>query len=412
MELLVVMAIIAILASLAFVVLGASGNAAREASTKSMIRILSGALRERVDAFHEITASASQIDPDLPQRGSKTRVFREKVDTFRRWYLYAHPPLPPMYAPQPQPSAEVSEVFVRKAMYKALFPQRRADLFGYDGVAQEINGIPDDSPILIRMYSASPPLPSNRIDGSWVWRNFGAATQITSSTDYQTITDNPATESSEMLYLILTEGDVFGMPPADISGIDSRMIGDTDGDGNLEFLDGWGRPLQFYNWPTRLIKDDGSMFTGVVTSVEGNQYKTSSLLVTNLPRAGATGPVSSTVARNRADRDPEDPTRRLSLPSSSLIVGSGTFDLRTKPDPAGDVVVAQKFNSDWYHDLNTVTMPLIVSAGQDGILGLHLPTESGTSGTNHTDRLARVIHTDEACQALGDNITNQQRGPQ
>ena len=109
-ELLVVMAIIAILASLAFVALGASGNAAREATTKSMIRVLSGALRERVDAFHEITASVSMVDPDLPARAN-TRVFRENVATFRRWYLNAHPPLPPMFAPQPQPSAEVAEVF-------------------------------------------------------------------------------------------------------------------------------------------------------------------------------------------------------------------------------------------------------------------------------------------------------------
>lgn len=387
-ELLVVMAIIAILTSLAFVVLGASGNAAREASTKSTIRILSGILRERVDAFHEITASVSQIDPDLPQGGSKTRAFRGQVKTFERWYFNAVNPDFPR-------SKETFEVFVRKTMFKSLFPQREEDLFGYNGVLN--NGGLDDSPLMARMYQGGALVPT-----SWKARNGSG---------------NAIADSSELLYLFLTEGDVLGLPPADIAGIDNNMIGDTDGDGNLEFLDGWGRPLQFYNWPSRLIKDDGVNFTGIVT-VSPNQYPTASLLVANLPKAGATGPASAIVARNRADRDLEDPTRLLSVtlpaPISGPppIVGTGTFSLRTQQAPSGTVITAQKFNSDWYHDLNTATMPLIVSAGQDGILGLHLPTENGGSGTNHTDRLARVIHTDEACQALSDNITNQQRGPQ
>ena len=198
------------------------------------------------------------------------------------------------------------------------------------------------------------------------------------------------------------------------------MIGDTDGDGNLEFLDGWGRPIQFYNWPSRLIKDDGVNFTGVVTSVEGNQYTTASLLVTNLPKAGAVGPVSVTVARNRADRDPEDPLRLLATipPIVAPINQSGTFTLVTDA-PASATITAHKFNPTNYHDINTVTMPLIVSAGQDGTLGLYLPTATTENGGAPvgpaflaTDHLARVIRTDEACQALSDNITNQQRGPQ
>ncbi|MFO1008391.1 MAG: type II secretion system protein [Planctomycetaceae bacterium] len=388
-EILSVMAIMMILASLAFVVVGKSGDYARESSTKAAIRILSGALRERVDAFHEMTVS--QADPDALQTGSNTRVFQEQRSKFSRWYSRAGNS--GFYK-----SDETFDVFVRKAMYKSLFPQREEDLYGYNGVLD--NGGVDDSPVLARMYSG----------GSLIPKSWKAKEDAARAADPSNLIDDDQAESSELLYLCLTNGDVYGLPPVDVGSVDDRLIGDTDGDGNLEFLDSWGRPLQFYNWPTRLIKDDGVSFTGVVT-VGANQYTTTSLLVTNLPRAGVTGPVSATVARNRADRDPEDPTRLLSRTSPQpLIVGAGTFPLLTDA-PSSIAISARKFSPDWYHDLNTVTMPLIVSAGQDGILGLHLPTENGTSGTSHTDRLARVIHTDEACQGLSDNITNQQRGP-
>ncbi len=392
-EMLVVLAIIALLSSISFVVLGKTGEAAREAATKTSIKILSGALRERVDGFHELTASASQIDPELPPR-TNNRVFRDQVTTFRRWYYNDHLPLTmPPFTPQPQPSEPASEAFVRKAMFKSLFPQREEDLWGYNGISN--NGQLDDSPMLARMY------PSGTLDpDSWKGRN----------------TATPEADSSELLYLVLTEGDVFGLPPSEIGGIDQNLIGDTDGDSNLEFLDGWGKPLQFYNWPTRLIKDNGVAYTGTVT-VSGTSYPTASLLISNLPTAGgvASGVVAtSTSGRNRIDRDPEDPTRRLS--SEPLITGAGTFTMRTLPG-AGTLITAYGFQPAWYHDLNTATTPLVVSAGPDGTLGLYLPTANTFNGTTGSpndgiDRLARVIATAEACQALGDNLTNQQRGPQ
>ena len=376
MELLVVMAIIAILSSLSFVVLGRTGEAAREASTRTALRILSGALRERVDAFHEITASATQVDPDMPIL-KNTRLFRDTVEAFNRWFALYNPPHPL----QPHPLA--AEAYVRKTMFKSLFPQRIEDLFGYNGTSD--NGGGDDSPMLARMYQSGAVRPT-----SWLGRNITSA----------------GADSSELLYLTLTEGDVYGLPPSEIDGIDKKLIGDTDNDGNLEFLDGWGRPLQFYNWPTRLIKDDGATFTGTVT-VSGNAYPTASLLISNLPQVQSAGAVSSTKNRSRIDRDPEDPLQSLYPGRSGYFVlysasVTSTFNLQS---PSG-VIAAQRFHTNAYHDPNTATMPLVVSAGPDGDLGLYLPTVSGAN------RLARVIATVDDCQALGDNLTNQQRGPQ
>ncbi len=403
-ELLVVMAIIATLASLSFVVLGRTGEAAREAATKTSMRIISGALRERVDAFHEITASPTQADPDMPIL-KNSRVFRDTVADFNRRFAAANPGVA-----LPYPLA--AEAYVRKTMFKSLFPQRLEDLYGYNGTSN--NGGGDDSPMLARMRDTA--LSQWRPE-SWMGREQAA----TSS--------RPEATSAELLYVILTEGDVYGIPPSEIDGIDKNQIGDTDADGNLEFLDGWGHSLQFYNWPTRLIKDDGATFTGTVV-VSGNTYSTASLLISNLPEVPTPGAVSATRNRNRMDRDPDDPARWLVrapiiLDEDVLVVngildpgedtnGNGRLDRPAgfwlyTTGPAtfslGGGINARSFHTDYYHDPNTATMPLVVSAGPDGDLGLYLPTVAGAN------RLARVIATDDACQALGDNVTNQQRGP-
>lgn len=57
------------------------------------------------------------------------------------------------------------------------------------------------------------------------------------------------TARSEMLYALLVEGQgplgsIFN--PDDFS---DREVRDTDGDGLMEFVDAWGKPLQFYRWP-------------------------------------------------------------------------------------------------------------------------------------------------------------------
>ncbi len=52
-EMLIVISIIAILASLSFVMLGRSGEAAREASTKAALKILNASIRERLEAYQD-----------------------------------------------------------------------------------------------------------------------------------------------------------------------------------------------------------------------------------------------------------------------------------------------------------------------------------------------------------------------
>lgn len=380
-EMLIVISIIAILASLSFVMLGRSGEAAREASTKAALKILNASIRERLEAYQDLTASMAFQDPDTPSK-LKNRQFRAEFERFK--YLFRR------VVPNPPQNFELmAEVYVRKTMFKSLFPQRVEDLYGYNGVLDGYPNVVDDSPLLARMFNVS----GSPVAGSWIQQNI----------------DDESTESSELLYLVLTSGDVFGLPTSDLDGIDQSLIGDTDRDGNLEFLDAWGKPLQFYNWPTRLIKDDGFNYTGTVV-VGSTPYPTTSLLISNLPPAGSnSGALTQQQNRNRIDRDPDDVLRWM---GSAANVLRGNFNLRG----SGAAYPAVPLGPAGFHDPNTYSSPLIVSAGPDGALGLYLPTATpdlmtippAQAAVNH---LARVIATQEGCEALADNLTNLQRGP-
>jgi prepilin-type N-terminal cleavage/methylation domain-containing protein len=62
------------------------------------------------------------------------------------------------------------------------------------------------------------------------------------------------TDSAECLYLILTKGALFDTEPPSASDLKAIETADTDNDGIPEIVDAWGQPLRFYRWPTRLVR--------------------------------------------------------------------------------------------------------------------------------------------------------------
>ncbi len=64
----------------------------------------------------------------------------------------------------------------------------------------------------------------------------------------------PVTDSAECLYLILTQGALFDTEPPSATDLKAIEIADTDGDGIPEIVDAWGQPLRYYRWPTRLVR--------------------------------------------------------------------------------------------------------------------------------------------------------------
>lgn len=71
-----------------------------------------------------------------------------------------------------------------------------------------------------------------------------------------------ANQGAECLYLIMSTTYVAGTPAID--SIPAANIDDTDGDGLMEILDGWGRPLGFIRWPIGFADPEASQNTNVV----------------------------------------------------------------------------------------------------------------------------------------------------
>lgn len=210
-------------------------------------------------------------------------------------------------------------------------------------------------------------------------RNLGTSTAVPNAAD--------PTESAELLYFFLTSSSA-SLPGYSAAGTDSfstSEVADTDGDGLLEFVDAWRQPIRFYRWPTRLIRPTG--LGGALDRVTAN------LLINGLPAV----PPGGTSDPLNADSD--DP---LGLTSTYSYTDSGG--------------VVHTFEND-YHTVNTYHTPLIVSAGEDGLLGLFEPSNvlvgaspgyvNGVNATSST--LGYLALPDGTPEALNDNISNLNR---
>jgi prepilin-type N-terminal cleavage/methylation domain-containing protein len=189
---------------------------------------------------------------------------------------------------------------------------------------------------------------------------------------------NPATESGEVLYLMFTR---LGFPGFNDDASDVFQpveVVDTDGNGFPEIVDSWGRPLRFYRWPTLTFAIAAQ---GSAVSYNAN----AKAAVISLVSGYATGSTLQGV------RDLDDP-RGVLLPLN-WGVNANTF-------------------RNVFHEAGGFSMPMVVSAGLDGALGLREPGD--TSGT--TDKSGRFGFTEadatdgmlgpEKFEDLLDNVTN------
>jgi hypothetical protein len=142
----------------------------------------------------------------------------------------------------------------------------------------------------------------------------------------------------------------------------------------LEFIDGWGNPLRFYRWPTRLVRPNGP--GGTIISPP--PATAASTLITVLPSI------------NDQRTDPDDPQGTISI----AISGGAYQSLGTSP---------AQFEQN-FHTPDTWHTPLIVSAGDDGELGLYEPYDTTNFGY-----LANPISGQ--MDFLYDNISNLNQQP-
>lgn len=372
-ELLVVLGIIAFLASVLGVTINGFLTSAKEAQTLATLRKIDGLISERQQALTQFFDS---------------REFRKRVDVFHESLKDGDPTNG--YPPLVEIARDFSVIIGKKELLRESLPQRFAEMIdvqdGTGAIVAGGDGIPDqiqrDEAYGVVRWGVDP---ADSVLKPWEDTNGDGVANAGDSFH------SPETESAELLYLALTKFEQYGIPPASVDDFSTAEIADTDGDGLPEFVDGWGEPLRFYRWPSRLIKPFGLLG---IDQAPGTIAVDDNLdtVVDDIDEIGRPGSEDTYI--------PVEIRRFASLyieglPRPPLLTGSpprpilGDFDqlnvdgddpvgvlldetlrLSTLPFP---ILVRSAIHESRYHTFDTYHKPLVVSAGPDSKLGLYEP---------------------------------------
>lgn len=231
-EMLVVMVIIGLLAAMGMAALFGTLSIARRAATRSLIEKLNSGLEDRLRSLNNRVIEVLPIDRYLAD-GDPIR----------------------------------AQVIAKKRVMKEEFPQ------WFEVVSAGVNDLPDGydivgdwDPLYVQNGVVQRPAqvsPVARGYRTWVmnlaardgndndgngWADSDDSEEWKLSPSLLLERHNPRTTSAECLYLILTRGP--GTSEIDEDSFTESEVGDTDGDGLLEFIDAFGNPIRFYRWPT------------------------------------------------------------------------------------------------------------------------------------------------------------------
>ena len=257
-ELLVVIAVIAILSSMLLVGLWGVAENARVSRTRSVIQRIDTYVRARWDAYMDRRIGVQMLGPlRLPRFPSEVEYMRIldptgsnaaaiRADRFRAYGRFV---------------AYVRLAAIREIQRMEL-PDRKADLMTPRelGVGVPAMLVPDPTDPRTNLV---PPVLRNQMtvvldSVPALWQTYRAKAQslvqakFGSSADWRT-TWTPTHETAECLYLILST-----MADDERSALEwfkESEIGDIDNDGMPEILDAWGTPITFIRWPSGFVKE-------------------------------------------------------------------------------------------------------------------------------------------------------------
>lgn len=158
-------------------------------------------------------------------------------------------------------------------------------------------------------------------------------------------------ESAECLYLIVTTtapGD-----NAERLSFKADEVGDVDGDGLKEFLDAWGRPIQFIRWPAGMVSDLQPLYPIDPTDQadpDYKEYQKPGVDWSNYPTQQKRNKTFYLSRKSERNHDPFD----VRLVDRYSVTAGGQ-----------DVPVYYK-----HPEIGYRLVPLIVSAGRDGVWDL------------------------------------------
>ena len=164
--------------------------------------------------------------------------------------------------------------------------------------------------------------------------------------------------SIEIMYDFLTQSNVLGDSPLGTDSFTSAEVKDTDNDGLPEVIDGWGKPMRFYRWPTRLFRRGGQnpLPARTVVPIDATDISNFMMLFSTLP--AFSGNVAN--LKNDLTRDPDDPLQEC-LTGYPIGGSNQTFEQA-------------------YHTPATFHVFLVVSAGPDGQFGMFAPEDFANFG--------------------------------
>lgn len=226
-ELIVVMGIIALLASMVIVALATFGATSRQAATETLVNKIDKLIVDRLGSIDRYFVECHR------RAGDPTRV---------RPPDYLRPSEKLQWANYPN-SRDGIELLGRKNFIRRQFPMR------FQEIDLNNDGNPDVTP--------------------------GAS-------------HKPETENAEVLYYFLTNSTQFGSAAAGVGEFSTTEVADTDEDGLPELIDAWGNPLRFYRWPTRLIRPQAAGSEGTPqTNMTNGSINTvaAARIIGNLPSA-------------------------------------------------------------------------------------------------------------------------------
>lgn len=339
LELLIVVAVIAILMTLSLRVMFGLLGQAEEQATVATVRKIDALLQQKMEAFDRAYkgARASSAESNITAILASQKIFGVR--------------------------SNVVEILARKAAFRTAFPQRMAELLVVD-TQTAVTGMADS------FYKAVAE-PGARLQQQLEGKPTDAASVKNRATTNWNTKHTAETESAELLYYCLVVADSFGASGAGGDRFTNREVADTDEDGLPEFVDAWGNPLRFYRWPTRLIDifapspfdpdlsnpsdlTDNRVIAGLERQVAQTHFQ-------GLAPPPITMP-NGVTPRDMLLVDPDDPVGVLYSELERLNGQNGLPDFKLE------------FNELKYHTAETYHTPLIVSAGPDGELGIHEPS--------------------------------------
>lgn len=346
LELLIVIAIIGVLATLSIRVVFGLLSMARKARTQVVLMTIDGLLKTRMQAFDRYFDEQTKSAAKQRQLVNSRDEWVASSSSGRPSYLPANTTYfvmaggqnirPNVPANDDKRALQRALVMARKGLFRRYFPQTWAEVRAWK-LDSEVGVTPPTSP-------------------------------------------NPVTESAEVLYFVLTKATLPGYTQEGDDQITTTDARDTDGNGFLEFVDGWGQPIRYYRWPTRLVRDTGP---GIV----GN-YNTT--LVQTV--------MGGVPSRNSFRRDPEDPTLRI----GDVAIGNDLWQLRGLS--GGPHFLKSEDYEALFMTPSTASVPLLLSVGADGLSAI--PEYKSTAATTSAEKLARLAQASLTVDDSFDDISN------